>query len=161
MQRARTRALPFLVAMLVAAIGSPALAGIKIVIGAAATGPPGKVSAPVSMNGAPSPSPVAGIQVDILFPQPALSAPSCTAASGVPLAGTNLITNASNTPPGMGRLRLVFLDIGSLTAIGNGPLATCTFTAAPGTYSLSGMNLSVADTDGNDLDATLCTGGCC
>ena len=157
---ARTRALPLLAALLVTASGSPALAGIKIVIGAATTGPPGKVSAPISMNGAANPSPVAGIEVDVLFPQPALTAPTCTAASGVPLAGTNLIT-AANTPPGMGRLRLLFIDISSLTAIGNGPLATCTFTAAPGTYSLSGMSLSVADSDGNDLDATLCTGGCC
>ena len=161
MQRARTRALTLLIAMLIAAVGSPALAGTQIVIGAAKTGPAGKVSAPISMKGAPNPSPVVAIQVDVLFPQAALSAPNCTAASGVPLAGTRLITGAANTPPGKGRLRLLFINTASLTPMGNGPLATCTFTAAPGTYNLSGMNLGVSDADGNLLDATICTGGCC
>ena len=161
MQRARTRILTLLAALLFTAAASPAHAGIVIVIPDATPGPAGKVSAAISMKNAPSPSPVAGIEVDVLYPTPALSAPNCTAAPGVPLAGTNVITGAPDTPPGKGRLRLLFIDIQTLAPIGNGVLATCTFTAASGTYDLLGMRLGVGDADGNLLDATLCTGGCC
>jgi len=156
----RKTVLSVLAATLALGAGRPALAGIAIVAGKATTGTPGRVAAPISLKNAPSPSPVAGIQLDVLFP-PSLSAPSCTAAPGVPLAGTHVVTGAPDTPPGLGRLRLVFVDLQALAPIAGGPLATCTFTAAPGSYGLSGMGLSVVDAAGAELEATLCTGGCC
>lgn len=161
MHRGSRRVVPLLAAMLVTAGGTSALANVQIVIGAATSASAGTVSAPISLKGASGASAVSGTQVDVLFPQPALSAPSCTAAPGVPLAGTKLIVGAADTPPGEGRLRLLFMDVNQLAAIGDGLLATCTFTAAPGSYGLSGMSPAASDRTGNDLGATICTGGCC
>jgi len=174
-RRARRRVAQVTLALLVGVTARPALATIKIDIGAASGARSGEVSVPITMSQATVA--VGGLQVDVFFPQNVLAVADasavCAVDSGVPGTVYTRLVAVAGTPAGMGRLRVILGDIAGGTYT-NRRLLTCTFTvkanAPTGTQALNGTGLVVSKSTGAVVGATLdpgsvtvnppCT-GCC